>query len=96
MAKFLNEDEQASPEDVEFIAQYFPNPIPENLVTRNFHKCALKYGKGKRSGQELRMKGQEILYRPGGIRSQLLEERFNEKAATLLFIKQCKMKHIII
>ena len=44
MAKFLNEDEQASPEDVEFIAQYFPNPIPENLVTRNFHKCTLKYG----------------------------------------------------
>ena len=31
-------------EDAEFIAQYLPNPIPENLVPKKFHKYALKYG----------------------------------------------------
>ena len=90
--------EQDQPEVAEFMVQFLPETVSEDLVSTEFHNYALKYGiiyKGsnylpmeeeykKRTDvrakikNELYQKAQEILYRPGGIRAQLLEERFQD------------------
>ena len=90
--------EQDQPEFAEFMVQFLPETVSEDLVSTEFHNYALKYGiiyKGsnylpmeeeykKRTDvrakikNELYQKAQEILYRPGGIRAQLLEERFQD------------------